>query len=78
MFKGLKRAIQGGAGAIAEKGQDLASNVVNDQEFSTTAIKDKLKEHDATTQRIKEMEAKRDELASEVNEHALTVLLPPT
>ena len=44
MFKGLKRAIQGGVGAVAEKSQDLASNVVNDQEFSTTAIKDKLKE----------------------------------
>ena len=29
---------------MAEKSQDLASNVVNDQEFSTTAIKDKLKE----------------------------------
>ena len=44
MFKGLKNAIRGGIGTVAEKSQDIASNVVNDQDFSTTAIKDKLKE----------------------------------
>ena len=44
MFKGLKNAIRGGVGSVAEKTQDIASNVVNDQDFSTTAIKDKLKE----------------------------------
>ena len=44
MFKGFKRALQGGIGTVAEKSQDIASNVVNDQDFSTTAIKDKLKE----------------------------------
>ena len=44
MFKGFKNALRGGIGTVAEKSQDIASNVVNDQEFSTTAIKDKLKE----------------------------------
>ena len=44
MFKGFKNALRGGIGTVAEKSQDLASNVVNDQDFSTTAIKDKLKE----------------------------------
>ena len=44
MFKGLKNAIRGGIGTVAEKSQDIASNVVNDRDFSTTAIKDKLEE----------------------------------
>lgn len=44
MFRGFKNAIKGGIGTVSEKSQDLASTVVNDQDFSTSAIKDKLKE----------------------------------
>ena len=44
MFNKFKNTLKGGIGTVAEKGQNIASNVVNDEDFSTTAIKDKLKE----------------------------------
>lgn len=43
MFKGLKRVVKGGISTVAEKGTDLANNVVDDPDFSTSAIKDKIK-----------------------------------
>ena len=44
MFKGLKKVVKGGISTVAEKGTDLASNVVNDADLRPTALKEKLAE----------------------------------
>jgi len=44
MFKGFKRVVKGGISTVAEKGGDLASNVVGDPDLRPAAFKEKLAE----------------------------------
>ena len=44
MFKGLKRVVKGGISTVAEKGTDLASNVVNDSDLRPASFKEKITE----------------------------------
>jgi len=44
MFKGFKRVVKGGISTVAEKGTDLASNVVGDPDLRPAAFKEKLRE----------------------------------
>ena len=44
MFKGLKKVVKGGISTVAEKGTDLASNVVNDADLRPKVFKEKLTE----------------------------------
>ena len=44
MFKGLKRVVKGGISTVAEKGTDIASNVVNDADLRPAVFKEKLTE----------------------------------